>query len=76
MKSTRYYMKHLQRYFDLHYGEYGETAGWLVNPRPNQWQFVILELGFKVTLTCSDTGFVSEKITLLQPTGVDTYAKH
>lgn len=61
MKSTRWYMKYLQRYFNQHYGEYGETAGWLVNPAPNQWQFYILELGLKVTLTCDDHGCVTEK---------------
>lgn len=60
MKSTRWYMKYLQRYFDMHYGEYGDTAGWLVNPAPNKWQFIILELGLQVTLTCDDAGCVTE----------------
>ena len=60
MKPTRYYMRHLQRYFDKHWGEYGDTAGWLVNPAPNKWQFIVLELGLKVTLRCTDNGFVVE----------------
>ena len=37
MKPTRYYMKYLQRYFDKCWGEYGNTAGWLVNSIPNKW---------------------------------------
>lgn len=61
MKPTRWYMKYLQRYFDMYYGEYGDTAGWLVNPAPNRWQFIILELGLKVTLTCDDHGNVTEE---------------
>lgn len=60
MKPTRYYMKYLQRYFDRCWGEYGDTAGWLVNPAPNTWQFIVLELGLKVTLKCTDNGFVTE----------------
>ena len=60
MKPTRWYMRYLQRYFDYHYGEYGDTAGWLVNPAPNKWQFIILELNLKVTLTCDDSGCVTE----------------
>ena len=61
MKSTRWYMRYLQRYFDKYFGEYGDTAGWLVNPAPNKWQFIILELNLKVTLTCDDYGRVREK---------------
>lgn len=61
MKSTRWYMKYLQRYFDKYFSEYGDTAGWLVNPAPNVWQFIILELGLKITLTCDDQGQVDEK---------------
>lgn len=61
MKSTRHYMKHLQKYFDKYWGEFGDTAGWLVNPAPNTWLFVIEDLGLKVTLTCRDNGSVVEK---------------
>ena len=61
MKSTRWYMKYLQKYFDAHYGEYADSAGWLVNPAPNKWQFIILELNRKVTLTCDDSGHVTEE---------------
>ena len=59
-KHTRFYMKCLQKYFDEFYEDYGDTAGWLVNPAPNKWQFIILELGLKVTLTCDDNGRVTE----------------
>lgn len=65
MKSTRFYMKHLQRYFDKYWSEYGDDAGWLVNPTPNTWQFVIEELGVKVILVCSDIGVVTESTELL-----------
>ena len=61
MRSVRWCMKHLQKYFDKHYGEYSESAGWLVNPANNQWKFIILELGVVVTLTCDDFGYVTEE---------------
>ena len=60
MRKTRFYMRFLQKYFDTHYGEYGETAGWMINPAPNKWQFVVVELGLKITLTCDDDGRVTE----------------
>lgn len=61
MKDTRWYMRRLQRYFDMHYGEYGDTAGYLVNPAPNQWKFCIDEIDAMVTLTCEENGVVTEK---------------
>lgn len=54
-------MKYLQKYFDNNWGEFGDMAGWLVNPAPNKWQFIIEDLGLKVTLTCNDNGSVVEK---------------
>lgn len=61
MHPTKWYMNKLQRYFDEHYGEYGDTAGWLVNPANNIWQFVIVDLDIKVTLICDEVGLVFEK---------------
>ena len=61
MKTSIYYMSRLQKYFDSYWGAYGDSAGWMVNPKPNQWQFVIFELGLKVTLTCNDNGQVRER---------------
>lgn len=61
MKTSRYYMSHLQKYFDKYWGAYGDTAGWLVNPKPNQWLFIVSDLGLKVILTCNDNGRVSER---------------
>lgn len=60
-KTSRYYMERLQKYFDNYWGAYGDSAGWLVNPKPNQWQFIIMDLGLKITLTCNDNGRVSER---------------
>lgn len=60
-KTSRYYMGRLQKYFDNYWSAYGDSAGWLVNPKPNQWQFIIMDLGLKITLTCNDNGRVSER---------------
>jgi hypothetical protein len=61
MKTSKYYMARLQKYFDNYWGAYGDSAGWLTNPKPNQWVFIIEGLGLKVTLTCNDNGRVTEK---------------
>ena len=60
-KTSKYYMSRLQKYFDNYWGAYGESAGWLANPKPNQWQFIIIDLGLKVTLICNDNGRVAER---------------
>lgn len=71
MKTSKYYMSRLQKYFDTYWGAYGDSAGWLVNSKPNQWIFVVEGLGLKITLTCNDNGRVSEN-----RERVDIYAKH
>lgn len=60
MKDEKWYDSRLNIYFEKNYGEYSDTAGWFTNPAPNQWLFVILELGLKITLTCDDKGNVTE----------------
>ena len=64
-KTEQYYNERLQKYFDRHYIVYSETAEFYVNPAINKWKFNIPELGFEVTLTCNDIGFVIEKRRLL-----------
>ena len=54
------YIKHLQRYFNEHYGNYDESAEWSVDPAPNKWEFVIRVLGIRVILTCHEDGKISE----------------
>lgn len=54
-------MDRLQKYFDKYWSAYGDDAGWLVNPKPNQWIFIVDGLGLKVTLICNDNGRVTER---------------
>lgn len=62
MRSETWYNRKLQKYFDEHYVEYEETAGYYVNPSINVWKFEIPEKGIKVTLTCEDNGNIIENI--------------
>ena len=60
MNEVKHYSSYLQRYFDRHWGHYDESAEWHANPAPNKWLFDIRELGVRVTLTCDDSGRVTE----------------
>lgn len=62
MKDEKWYDSRLNKYFEKNYGEYSDTAGWFPNPAVNQWLFVILEIGLKITLTCDDNGNVTESV--------------
>lgn len=57
-----YYKRHLQRYFEEHYGQYKETAEWFADSAPNKWKFIVPELSIAVTLICGSNGDVSESI--------------
>lgn len=61
MKVDRWYQRRLSAYFEKHYSEYEDDAEWWNDPQPNQWLFDIKELGFRVELTCDDSGEVYEQ---------------
>lgn len=61
-RKDGYYKRHLQRYFDEHYGQYEETVEWFADSTPNKWKFIVPELSIAVTLICGSNGDVSESV--------------
>lgn len=62
-KSTQYYQKHLQKYFEKHYWTHEAIASFYNNPSDNSWKFYIPILEVEVLLTCDDNGRVNERKT-------------
>ena len=58
MRSSLYYRRRLQRYFDEHYKEYEEQIEFYPDPAPNAWKFIIPELSQIIRLSCSEDGNV------------------
>lgn len=59
----KWYRRRLHNYMTDYYEELennGEIEWWN-DPAPNQWLFDIPSLGFRVELTCSNKGYVSER---------------
>ncbi len=59
-RKDSYYERHLQKYFDEHYGEFEETVEWFVDSAPNKWKFIVPELSIAVTLVCGSNGEINE----------------
>lgn len=58
MRSSLYYRRRLQRYFNEHYKEYEDSIEFYPDPAPNTWKFLVPELSQIVTLVCSEDGNV------------------
>jgi len=61
MKTNRFYSKHLNAYFDKHYGEYEDIVEWYTDPVSNKWIFDIPDQKLRVKLTCNDDGVIEER---------------
>ncbi len=75
-RKDSYYERHLQRYFDEHYGKFEETVEWFVDSAPNKWKFIVPELSIAVTLVCGSNGDVSESISPRQNPKSFLYFRH
>lgn len=61
MKTNRFYSKHLNAYFDKHYGKYEDLIEWYIDPTSNKWIFDIPDQKLRVKLTCKDDGTIEER---------------
>lgn len=66
MRTERFYIGRLTKYFDTHYAQYTDTAEWYNNPAVNQWKCDIPELNATILFTCDDKGNVTESRTSIQ----------
>ena len=57
-----FYTRRLQKYFDKHYSQYGNNINWFVTIYPYKWQFIVINLGCLVTLTCTNLGKIVEEV--------------
>lgn len=60
MRTERFYIGRLRKYFDKHYLQYTQTAEWYNNPAINQWKCDIPELGLTILFTCDENGKITE----------------
>lgn len=61
MKSEKWYMRRLSRYFEEHYADYEDEAEFFNDPNTNQWLFDIPSIGWRIEITCDDNGNVAEE---------------
>ena len=59
-RTTQYYEKKLQDYFNEYYWSYEAIAEFYTNPSDNSWRFYIPILEVEVLLTCKDDGQIIE----------------
>lgn len=58
MKDIEWFDRRLARYYDKHYLKYEEDhwIKWFTNEPSKKWEFEVLGLGLRVTLSCEETG--------------------